>query len=209
MSTIRIAVDVGGTFTDIQVLRVDSGATYSLKTPTTPADPGEGIVAGLQAAATRFDFRMGDVDTLIHGTTIATNAVLERKLARGALVTTAGFEDVLEIGRHVRKDIYEAIAEPRTLLIPRDLRLGVTERTRADGAIETPLAETTIAQLTERLTALELDAIAICLLHAYANPRHEIQLAEYWKTRCQARRFVPAMRSARRFGNLNARLRPS
>ena len=95
MSTIRIAVDVGGTFTDIQVLRVDSGATYSLKTPTTPADPGEGIVAGLQAAATRFDFRMGDVDTLIHGTTIATNAVLERKLARGALVTTAGFEDVL------------------------------------------------------------------------------------------------------------------
>lgn len=178
MSTIRIAVDVGGTFTDIQVLRVDSGATYSLKTPTTPADPGEGIVAGLQSAATRFDFRMGDVDTLIHGTTIATNAVLERKLARGALVTTAGFEDVLEIGRHVRKDIYAAIAEPRTLLIPRDLRLGVTERTRADGAIETPLAETAVAQLTERLRALELDAIAICLLHAYANPRHEIQLAE-------------------------------
>ena len=175
MSTIRIAVDVGGTFTDIQVLRVDSGATYSLKTPTTPADPGEGIVAGLQAAATRFDFRMGDVDTLIHGTTIATNAVLERKLARGALVTTAGFEDVLEIGRHVRKDIYAAIAEPRTLLIPRDLRLGVTERTRADGAIETPLAETTIANRQSART--ELDAIAVCSA-CLCQSAPEIQLAE-------------------------------
>ena len=173
---VRAAVDVGGTFTDVQILRVDSGITHSLKTPTTPDDPGIGIVTGLQQAAREFGFSLSNLDSLIHGTTIATNAVLERKLARGALVTTRGFEDVLEIGRHVRKDIYAAIAEPRTLLVPRERRLGVRERMRANGSAEIALDSAEVAAIANRLAALEVEAVAVCLLHAYANPAHEIAL---------------------------------
>ncbi|MEM7404510.1 MAG: hydantoinase/oxoprolinase family protein [Pseudomonadota bacterium] len=174
----RAAVDVGGTFTDIQLLELASGRAASYKTPTTPDDPGIGIVDGLQAAAARVGFDVADIDTLMHGTTIATNAVLERKLAQTALVTTAGFEDVLEIGRHVRSEVYAALAEPRTVLVPRHLRFGVDERTRADGGIERPVSCDSLARTIESVRASGADAVAVCLLHAYANPEHEQQLAE-------------------------------
>jgi N-methylhydantoinase A len=103
---IRIGVDIGGTFTDLQILDEASGALHSLKTPTTPDDPSIGLMTGIIEAAERFGFRLNEIGFLLHGTTIATNAVLERKLPRGALVTTAGFEDVIEIGRHNRRDVY-------------------------------------------------------------------------------------------------------
>ena len=114
---IRIAVDIGGTFTDIQVLHEPSARTFAFKTPTTPDDPSRGLMEGVRGAARRHGFELGQVGVLMHGTTIATNAVLEHKLPPGALVTTAGFRDVLEIGRHLRHRIYSAIAEPRRLLI--------------------------------------------------------------------------------------------
>ncbi len=103
---VRIAVDIGGTFTDLQIFDARSGAITSLKTPTTPEDPSIGLMTGIKAAAARDGFALGDIGYLLHGTTIATNAVLERKLPRGALVTTARFEDVVEIGRHYRREIY-------------------------------------------------------------------------------------------------------
>ncbi len=133
---VRIAVDIGGTFTDLQVLDARQGIARAWKTPTTPEDPSIGLLRGVDEAAERFGFDLADVGLLLHGTTIATNAVLERRLARGVLLTTAGFEDVLEINRHVRRDIYGLAPDPFPTLIPRDRRLGVPERMRADGTAE-------------------------------------------------------------------------
>ncbi|MGK7866439.1 hydantoinase/oxoprolinase family protein [Falsiroseomonas sp. E2-1-a20] len=172
---VRIAVDIGGTFTDLQILDARHGQIRAWKTPTTPQDPSEGLLLGVREAATRFGFALADVGLLLHGTTIATNAVLERRLARGVLLTTAGFEDVLEITRHVRRDIYGLAPDPFPCLIPRDRRLGVAERLRADGSVETPLA---LGDLPARLAALQPEAVAVCLLHAYANPMHERALRD-------------------------------
>ncbi len=175
---VRIAVDIGGTFTDLQVLDENSGVTHALKTPTTPADPSKGLAEGLRSAAESLGFSLAQVSALMHGTTIATNAVLQRRFAKTALVTTAGFEDVLEIGRHVRKEVYANRAEERVLLIPRRHRFGLRERMRADGSVEIapdgPAIERVIAQLKNAAP----EAIAVCLLHAYANPAHEERLAE-------------------------------
>jgi len=172
---VRIAVDIGGTFTDLQILDARHGRVVAWKTPTTPADPSEGLLTGVREAAQRFGFALADVGLLLHGTTIATNAVLERKLARGVLITTAGFEDVLEITRHVRRDIYGLAPDPFPCLIPRDRRLGVRERMRADGSVEVPLD---MADTLARLAALRPEAVAICLLHSYANAAHERALRD-------------------------------
>ena len=175
---VRIAVDVGGTFTDLQILHEQSGATHAVKTPTTPDDPSKGLAEGLKIASERLGFQLSQVTALMHGTTIATNAVLQRRLARAALVTTAGFEDVLEIGRHVRKEVYANRAEERVLLIPRRYRFGLKERMRADGSAETPLTPEAVQAVVDRLVAAKPEAIAVCLLHAYANSAHEEQIAE-------------------------------
>jgi len=175
---VRIAVDIGGTFTDLQILDARNGAVHAWKTPTTPDDPSIGLMTGVREAAARFGFTLAEVGLLLHGTTIATNAVLERRLARGVLLTTAGFEDVLEITRHVRRELYVVDPDPFPCLIPRDRRLGVPERIRADGSVEMPLEEATLPRLIERLDALGAEAVAICLLHSYVNPAHERLLAE-------------------------------
>jgi N-methylhydantoinase A/oxoprolinase/acetone carboxylase beta subunit len=173
---VRIAVDIGGTFTDLQVLDARDGSVRAWKTPTTPEDPSIGLLRGVTEAAERFGFALADVGLLLHGTTIATNAVLERKLARGVLLTTAGFEDVLEITRHVRRELYKVDLDPFPCLIDRDRRLGVPERMRADGTAELPLDEAALPGLLARLDALGAEAVAVCLLHAYANPAHEQRL---------------------------------
>ena len=176
--TVRIAVDIGGTFTDIEILDEATGQTFAAKTPTTPDDPSEGLITGLRLAGEQVGFQFSDISALMHGTTIATNAVLQRRLPKGALITTAGFEDVLEIGRHFRKQVYASKAEPRVVLIPRAWRLGVKERTLATGAIETPLEENDVRQLAEKLKAGGIQCVAVCLLHAYANAAHEQRIAE-------------------------------
>ncbi len=176
--TVRIAVDIGGTFTDIEILDEASGQTFAAKTPTTPDDPSEGLITGLRLAGEQVGFQFSDISALMHGTTIATNAVLQRRLPKGALITTAGFEDVLEIGRHFRKQVYASKAEPRVVLIPRAWRLGVKERTLATGTIETPLEESEIRALAEKLKAGGIQCVAVCLLHAYANAAHEQRIAE-------------------------------
>jgi N-methylhydantoinase A/oxoprolinase/acetone carboxylase beta subunit len=175
--TVRIAVDIGGTFTDIEILDEATGQTFAAKTPTTPDDPSEGLIAGLHMAGKEVGFDFGDISALLHGTTIATNAVLQRRLPKGALITTAGFEDVLEIGRHFRKQVYASKAEPRVVLVPRAWRLGIKERARADGTIETPLDEREAQRLAEKLKAGGIQCAAVCLLHAYANPEHEKRIA--------------------------------
>ena len=170
---VRIAVDIGGTFTDIEILDEATGETRAVKTPTTPDDPSEGLITGLKLAGEQVGFRLGDISALLHGTTIATNTVLQRRLPKGALITTAGFEDVLEIGRHFRRQVYASKAEPRVVLIPRAWRLGIRERTLATGTIETPVDEGEVRLLAEKLKAADIRCVAVCLLHAYANSEHE------------------------------------
>ena len=176
---VRIAVDIGGTFTDLQIFDARSGAITSLKTPTTSDDPSQGLMTGIKEAAARFQFAFSDIGYLLHGTTIATNAVLERKLARGALVTTARFEDVLEIGRHYRREIYALNPDVPPALIPRDRRVGVAERIRADGSVETSLEHNALEALGAKLDQIEPATVAVCLLNAYINPEHEVGVAEY------------------------------
>lgn len=170
---IRVAADIGGTFTDVFVLDLTTDRARAFKTPTTPDDPSIGLMVGLSEAASAMGFALGDISLIIHGTTIATNAVLENKLAKGALITTAGFEDVLEIGRHVRHDVYGLTPEARRLLIPREHRLGANERIAANGDIALPLDPESVKQIIDGLKTSEIDAVAICFLHAYANDAHE------------------------------------
>ena len=176
--TVRIAVDIGGTFTDLQILDTSSGRIGDFKSPSTPDDPSKGLIAGLEGAAARFGFSLSDIAMLLHGSTIATNAVLERKLPKGALITTEGFRDVLEIGRHMRHNVYALKAEARSVLIPRHLRFGVSERIRANGEIETPLDREQVRAIGEQLVAAGVKAVAIVFLHAYRNPAHEREAAE-------------------------------
>ena len=176
---VRIAVDIGGTFTDLQIFDARTGAISSLKTPTTPEDPSIGLMTGIKAAAARDGFALDDIGYLLHGTTIATNAVLERKLPRGALVTTARFEDVVEIGRHYRRDIYALNPQVPPTLIPRDRRIGIAERIRADGSIEVPLTPAALQGLAARLDGLDVASVAVCLLNSYVNPEHESRIAEH------------------------------
>ena len=176
--TIRIAADIGGTFTDLQIMDLGSGAIHDFKSPTTPHDPAVGLLGALTAAAKKFDFALGDIAMLLHGSTIATNAVLERKLPEGALITNQGFTDVLEIGRHMRHNVYALKAEPRSLLIPRQRRYGVAGRVLADGSIETPLDAEAVGAIGEKLVQDGITTVAIMFLHAYRNPVHEQQAAE-------------------------------
>jgi len=170
---IRIAVDIGGTFTDIEILDANSGAIHQIKTPSTPADPSIGLLTGIRQASERFGFPMEAVQYLLHGTTIATNAVLERKLSLGAVVTTAGFEDVMQIGRHGRTDVYAiTLAQPQPL-VARRLCFGVTERVNAAGEIAVPLDEDDVRRIAVEIASAGVKSVAICLLHAYANPAHE------------------------------------
>lgn len=177
MSTI-VGVDVGGTFTDLVSLDTETGATRVHKLPSTPHDQSEALLAGVLALGRP----LSEIETLVHGTTVATNAVLERKGARCGLITTPGFRDLIEIRRRDRPTLYglKGSFEP---LIPRERRLEVSERTGADGEIVIPLAEAEIPALAERLQALGVEAVVISFLHAYANPANERRAGELLRAR--------------------------
>jgi len=176
-AAIRVSVDIGGTFTDLHLHNPVDGKTHAWKTPSTPADPSEGLIEGLSQITVRNGLALSDIGMILHGSTIATNAVLERKLPAGALVTTAGFRDVLEIGRHIRRDVYTLQAESRSLLIPRQSRYEVAERIRADGSIETALDEQQLSRIIGQLKQQQIEAVAIVFLHGYRNPVHGARTA--------------------------------
>lgn len=174
----RIAIDIGGTFTDLELLHPASDRGLSHKTPTTPEDPAAGLIRGISEICQKAQIQPTDLASLMHGTTIATNAILQQRFPPAALITTAGFRDVLEIGRHVRTDVYSQIAETRPNPIPRRFRYGVDERTRANGEIEIPLNRDQLDQIVQKIQAQNINVVAVCLLHAYANPEHENEIAE-------------------------------
>ncbi len=180
---IRIAVDIGGTFTDLECLDEATGEAQSFKTATTPDDPSLGLMNAVAGAAERFGFALRDISFLMHGTTIATNAVLTRDLPAGALITTAGFEDVLEIGRHARTQIYRLKPEPRSVLVPRRRRFGVVERIGPAGEVLTPLDAASVAAAVESVAASNAATCAIALINGFSNPAHEIAIRDALRAR--------------------------
>jgi N-methylhydantoinase A len=169
----QIGVDVGGTFTDLLALDPERGTFRVAKVPSTPEDQSVGFISGLAVLETN----LAAVAALVHGTTIATNAVLERKGARCALITTAGFRDVLELGRRTRPNPY-GMTGSFEALIPRDLRAEVPERIDAAGRVLTPLDEMAVRREVHQLRDRGAEALVIHFIHSYANPAHEQRCAE-------------------------------
>src|SRR5215471_5454373 len=176
----RIGIDVGGTFTDLVAID-EGGATILAKVPSTPADPSIGVLDGLGELAHRLGLEraalLSQTDRIVHGTTVATNALLERKGAKVGLLTTEGHRDVIEMREGLKDDRYNLRMPPPEQLVPRALRLGVTERMRADGTIETPLDRRSLAAAIEALKRAGVEAVAVCYLHAYRDRRHERETA--------------------------------
>ena len=168
-----IGVDVGGTFTDLVTIDGDTGKIRIAKTPTTLDNQANGVIDALNLA----DVSLSEVDLIIHGTTTTTNAVLERKLSKTGLITTAGFRDVLELGRRTRPQPY-GMKGQFFPVIPRDLRLEVAERMDAAGNVLIPLDEEGLRRAVETLRDADCEALVIHFLHAYANPEHELRAAE-------------------------------
>lgn len=176
-----LGVDVGGTFTDA-VLAVD-GRLVTAKAPSTPHDQSEGVMAAVAVALERAGARPSDVAAFAHGMTVATNALLEGKGARTALLATEGFTDVIALGRQARADLYRLCAERPAPLTPPERRIGVAERMTPDGPIE-PLTPATVEQVVDRLERAGPEAVAVVLLHSYAHPEHELRLGEAIAARC-------------------------
>jgi len=174
----RIGVDIGGTFTDVALVDDASGRIGVAKVPTTPADLADGVLAALRAAMQRYGVAPANVGLFSHATTVVTNAILEERGARAALVTTRGFRDLIELRRSARADLYDLFQDGPSILIPRRRRFEITERVGADGAIITPLAEEEIDHLIAELRAARVEAVAVSLLFSFLNPRHERRLGE-------------------------------
>ena len=180
--TWRIGVDIGGTFTDAALVDEESGAIGIAKTLTTPEDFGQGVVNALREAIEAYDVPPGDVSLLSHATTIVTNAILEEKGARTALIATKGFRDILELRRSSRSDLYDLFQDPPATLIPRHRRFEITERIDAQGDVVTPLAATEIDGLVKEIKSLDVDAVAVSLLFSFLNDTHEKVLGERLRT---------------------------
>jgi N-methylhydantoinase A len=178
----RVGVDVGGTFTDIVLLGAD-GSIHTKKVSSTTDDYGRAIVAGLAELFDELEIAPDAVAAVVHGTTVATNAILEGRGARTALLTTAGFRDVLEFRRIRVPVLYNLLYEKPPPLVPRRLRFEVAERIGPRGEIRRPLDPDTVASAIERIRAANVQAVAITLLHSYANPAHELAVKQMVRER--------------------------
>ncbi|MHC5019570.1 MAG: hydantoinase/oxoprolinase family protein [Planctomycetota bacterium] len=175
----RIGVDVGGTFTDVVLAGGPGGATRAVKVLTTPAAPADGVLQGIAKVCGVAEAQAKDVAEIIHGTTLGTNALIERKGAKTALLTSAGFRDVLEIGRIQRPDegLYDVNVDTPLPLVPRYLRLEATERVGSKGEVVTPLDEATVQAAAEVLKREGVEAIAVTFLFSFLHPEHEERTA--------------------------------
>ncbi|WGF88031.1 hydantoinase/oxoprolinase family protein [Marinivivus vitaminiproducens] len=169
----RIGVDSGGTFTDICLFDEDSGKVEVWKVPSTPDDPSRGIAGGVEEGIGRVGAHADDVAFLGHGTTVATNALIQHRGVRTGLITTEGFKDLLEIGRQKRPELYDLDADKPPVLVTRDLRLEVAERVRHDGSVEIALDPEQVRSAVRALRDADVKAVAICFLYGFVNPEHE------------------------------------
>ena len=177
-SNLRLAIDVGGTFTDTVLVSQDATVLASTKTLTTHDNPADGAIEGVARVKQMSGCGLSDITGFIHGTTLATNALIEKRGARIATVTTAGFRDILEIAYERRYAQYDIDLEKPDLLVERDCSFTVKERMSVDGDVLVRLTEAAIDDLLFDLDASGAEAVAVCLLHAYANPSHERQLLD-------------------------------
>lgn len=177
MSAFHVGIDVGGTFTDFVALHADSGELYRYKRCST-RPPDQGVLQGLSELAQLAGFPLNRIDQLLHGSTVATNALLEKKLARTALLTTEGFGDILEIGRQDRPQIYDWNADRPEPLVPRALRFEVPERLDYQGQVLKKLDLSAITHIAEVLRQHQIESVAVCYLFSYLNPAHERQTGE-------------------------------
>ncbi len=178
MARLRIGVDVGGTFTDLCLFEEESGELFVAKVPSTPVDSSLGIMEGLRSILQLQGAQGSEIVYLAHGTTVATNTLIQHTGARTGLITTRGFRDLLEIGRQTRPDLYDLQVDKPVSLIPRDLRLEVEERVYSDGRILLPLNRQEAEAAIQKLKASQVEAIAVCLLYPYLFPAHEIQIKQ-------------------------------
>lgn len=175
---VRIGVDVGGTFTDLVLVDDRRGVIYTGKQLTTHQDPSQAICEGIARIVRESGLTIDQVDGIVHGTTLVTNTLIERNGSRVGLVTTKGFRDVLEVGHEMRYDLYDLFMEKPEPLVPRPLRLTVTERMSAKGEVLEPLDEEEVLAAARQLVEAGVDAIAVSFLNAFANPSHETRAAE-------------------------------
>ncbi|MEO1248283.1 MAG: hydantoinase/oxoprolinase family protein [Pseudomonadota bacterium] len=213
--TYRLAVDIGGTFTDVVL---ESGKTrFSTKVLTTPAEPEKGVLTGVEQVLGQAQAMPQHVDVFLHGTTLATNALIERKGATVGFLTTAGFRDILEMGYEKRFDHYDLMIDAVPPIVPRERRYTVCERMASDGSALAPLDEAALEAIARQMMADGVTAVAIGFLHAYAHPAHELRAAEILRTHlpdritiCQSHQVCPEIREYERFSTTaaNAYVRP-
>jgi N-methylhydantoinase A len=170
----RLAIDIGGTFTDIAIAIGDEILTAKIL--TTFDNPVDGVLQGIEYAMQQVSLAVDSFSSVIHGTTLATNALIEQRGAKVGVVTTEGFRDILEIGYERRYDQYDINIEKKDLLVPRDLVFTVTERSNVSGKVLVPLNEKSLIKAVDALLDAGVDSVAICLLHSYKNPTHETMI---------------------------------
>ncbi|HXX09401.1 MAG TPA: hydantoinase/oxoprolinase family protein [Pseudolabrys sp.] len=184
MNKKRVCIDVGGTFTDCLVMD-ESGLLQKFKASTTPNDPSTGLMNALKKAARHYGVEIGEflgqIEVLVHGTTLATNILINGRGSKAGMITTKNFRDSIEMRRGIKPvevSLYNLFIPPNRPLIPRSRRIGVEERTLFDGSIMTPLNEEEVRAAVKRLQAQDVKSIAVCFLHSYANPKNEQRAAE-------------------------------
>jgi N-methylhydantoinase A len=221
MGSWRVGVDSGGTFTDICLFDEDEGRVEVWKVPSTPDDPSRGISEAVEQGMRRVAPASGDkpatsVVYFGHGTTVATNALIQHRGVPTGLVTTDGFRDLLEIGRQKRPDLYDMDADKPVTLVPRALRFGVPERLRHDGAVETPLDEAAMRAAAKALKQAGVKSIAVSFLYGFVRPDHEQRAIEIIREEhpevfvCAGHEIAPEFREFERLSTvvLNAYLGP-
>ena len=180
MSKYRVSIDIGGTFTDFVLEDAEARTIGSAKTSSTPADPAQGVLEGLRESIADPE----DVEFIVHGQTVGLNSFLERKGARVLLLMTEGLRDAYSIARHDRKDLYTLQYSKPERLVPRRDTLEVGERLRWDGSVEKPVDEASLAPIIEKIRAEDVKAVAVCLVHAYVNPAHELEVRDILLREC-------------------------
>ena len=174
----RIGIDVGGTFTDGILINEQTGETNITKVPSTPKDPSIGFLKTVKRILQEANIKTEDIDILVHGTTVATNSIIEGELASTGFITTEGFRDLLEIQRQIRPSLYDLLFEKPRPLVPRYLCFGIPERLDATGKELAQLDEDSVINAAEKLKKEGVEAIAICYLHSFVNPNHEQRTQE-------------------------------
>ena len=177
-SRYRLGIDIGGTFTDATLINEVSGEIFVGKVPSTPTDPSVGFLEATERMLRKASVLPEEVEYLVHGTTVATNAIIEKKVAPTGFITTDGFRDLLEIQRQIRPTLYDLHFEKPAPLVPRYHCFGIPERVDSQGTVLLPLDESAVRRVAEQLRDDGVESVAVCLLHSYINPNHEKRVGE-------------------------------